>query len=83
MAIVVLAAVALGGVCGLSNVRSCGGWHSNLIEKEMACKMDAMGNSYLCLQPLILYAVVNVEQGVNSICCNDGSFVNATGGVLW
>ena len=82
MAIVVLAAVALGGVCGLSSVRSCGGWRSNLIEKEIARKMYATGNSYLCLRPLILYAVVNVEQGVNSICCNDESCVNATGGVL-
>lgn len=83
MAIVVLAAVALGGVCGPSYVRSCEGWRSNLIEKKMARKMDSMGNLYLCLRPLTLYAVVNVEQGVNSICCNDGSCVNATGGVLW
>ena len=71
------------GVCRPSCVRSCGGWRSNLIEKEMARKMDAMGNSYLCLRPLILYAVVNFEQVVNSICCNDGSCVNDTGGVLW
>ena len=46
-------------------------------------KMEAMGNLYLCLRPLILYAVVNVEQFVNSKCGNDGSCVNAAGGVLW
>ncbi len=49
MVIMVLAAVALGGVCGPSFVRSCGGWRSNLIEKKMARKMDAMGrNLNLC-----------------------------------
>ena len=49
MAIVVLAAVALGGVCGPSFVRSCGGWCSNLIEKKMTRKINAMGrNLYLC-----------------------------------
>ena len=84
MAIVVFAAVPLGGVCWPSFVQSCGGSRSNLIEKKMTCTMDAMGrNLYLCLRPLILYAVVNVEQFVNSKCGNDGSCVNAAGSVLW
>ena len=33
MVMVVLAGLVLGGVCGMSYVRSCGGWRSNSIEK--------------------------------------------------
>ena len=59
MAIAVLAVVALGGVCRPSYVRSCGGWRSNLIEKEMARKMDATRD------------FIPVCAAADSLCCGE------------